>query len=36
MQEYRMERYLRDAKCLETEIGTGGMETDCIYRVLTE
>lgn len=36
MQEYRMERYLRDAKCLETEIGTGGMETDCIYRMLTE
>lgn len=36
MREYRMERYLRDAKCLETEIGTGGMETDCIYRMLTE
>jgi acyl-CoA dehydrogenase len=36
MQEYRMERYLRDAKCLETEVGTGGMETDLFYRMLTE
>jgi butyryl-CoA dehydrogenase len=36
MQEYRMERFLRDAKCLETEVGTGGMETDLFYRMLTE
>lgn len=36
MREYRMERFLRDAKCLETGIGTGGMETDCVYRILTE
>lgn len=36
MREYRMERFLRDAKCLETDIGTGGMQTDFIYRILAE
>ncbi|CAM4333658.1 acyl-CoA dehydrogenase family protein [Paenibacillus alkaliterrae] len=36
MREYRMERYLRDAKCLETDIGTGGMNTDIIFRILAE
>lgn len=36
MQEYRMERFLRDAKCLETDVGTGGMETDLFYRMLKE
>lgn len=36
MQEFRMERLLRDAKCLETELGTGGMDTGCIYRMLKD
>ncbi|WP_054024770.1 acyl-CoA dehydrogenase family protein [Bacillus sp. FJAT-28004] len=36
MQEYRVERFLRDAKCLETKLGTGGIEADCIYRVLKD
>ncbi|MGO4344219.1 acyl-CoA dehydrogenase family protein [Paenibacillus sp. MCAF9] len=36
MQEYRMERFLRDAKCVETGLGMGGMEVDCIHRMLKE
>jgi butyryl-CoA dehydrogenase len=36
MQEYRVERFLRDAKCLETKLGTGGMEADNIYRILKD
>jgi len=36
MQEYRVERFLRDAKCLQTELGTGGMESDCIYPMLKD
>ncbi|MDQ8733599.1 acyl-CoA dehydrogenase family protein [Paenibacillus sp. LHD-38] len=34
MQEYRMERFLRDAKCLESELGTGGMDFDCLSHLL--
>ncbi|WP_028610797.1 acyl-CoA dehydrogenase family protein [Paenibacillus harenae] len=34
MREYRMERFSRDAKCLETSIGTGGMDTDIHSRIL--
>lgn len=34
MREYRMERLMRDAKCLQTELGTGGLKTDCISRIL--
>lgn len=28
MQEFRMERFLRDAKCLASKLGTGGMDMD--------
>ncbi|MGO4544658.1 acyl-CoA dehydrogenase family protein [Paenibacillus sp. 2TAB23] len=34
MQEYRMERFLRDAKCLATKLGTGGMDTDCVSHIV--
>ncbi|MEV5028070.1 acyl-CoA dehydrogenase family protein [Paenibacillus sp. LPE1-1-1.1] len=34
MQEYRLERFLRDAKCLESDLGTGGMNMDCLSRLL--
>ncbi|WP_161601344.1 acyl-CoA dehydrogenase family protein [Paenibacillus luteus] len=36
MQEYRMERLMRDAKCIQTEMGTGGMSTDCSLAVLSD
>lgn len=35
MREYQMERYLRDAKCLESAIGTGGMQADWINNILS-
>ncbi|MFX3632706.1 MAG: acyl-CoA dehydrogenase family protein [Candidatus Pristimantibacillus sp.] len=35
MREYRMERFLRDAKCLESEIGTGGIRADWIKDILS-
>ncbi|CAM4439702.1 acyl-CoA dehydrogenase [Paenibacillus endophyticus] len=34
MQEFRMERYLRDAKCLASKLGTGGMDIDCFSHIV--
>jgi butyryl-CoA dehydrogenase len=34
MQEYQMERWLRDAKCLQSDMGTGGMKTNYISHIL--
>lgn len=36
MREYKMERYLRDAKCLESAIGVCGLQTNLIARILAE
>ncbi|MCA0754300.1 acyl-CoA dehydrogenase family protein [Paenibacillus sp. N4] len=36
MREFRMERFLRDAKCLESDFGTGGLNSDMILRILAE
>jgi butyryl-CoA dehydrogenase len=36
MQEYRMERLMRDAKCIQTEMGTGGMSTNCSLAILSD
>ncbi len=33
MEEYRLERFLRDAKCLESAIGTGGAEWDSLASI---